>query len=137
MSDDANSWRDHSRFVLSALERLDKQLDALRIELSRASVDISRHESFATTIGELDKRIREIQKDIADHESDVKEAVKSLEQDDQTQATKTDEKLSAIDKKLDELFQYMHKSKTVAWIIASIVGAIVGMFGLDLKDILK
>lgn len=139
MSDNVerDSWLAYSKHVINALERLDKQLDALRGDLSRTNLDIANLSALKTSLIEVDNKLLNLKRDIASQEDEFKNAVLSLEKDDDINLKRVDDQLSALNKKIDDLQEFMMRTKTIAWVVGGIVTAIIGMFSMSLKDLLK
>lgn len=127
----------YSKHVINALERLDKQLDALRGDLSRTNLDIANLSALKTSLIEVDNKLLNLKRDIASQEDEFKNAVLSLEKDDDINLKRVDDQLSALNKKIDDLQEFMMRTKTIAWVVGGIVTAIIGMFSMSLKDLLK
>jgi len=85
----------------------------------------------------MDNKLSYLKKEIASQENEFKDAVMSLESDDKNNMKRVEDQLAALNKKIDDLNEFMSRAKTIAWIIGVIVGTIVGMFSLSLKDFIK
>lgn len=134
---DREGWKEWSKHVLGALERLDKQLDAMRQELNKATVDITRLGFVNSSLSEMDNKLLSLKKEIASQENEFKVAVLSLESDDKSNMKRVEDQLSALNRKIDDLNEFMSRAKTIAWVIGSIIAALVGMFSLSLRDVIK
>lgn len=132
-----DGWKEWSKHTLLALERLDKQLEVMRQDIVKTNVDVAKLNFISTHLDEINSKLHNLKKDIASKDDDFKEAVTSLENDDKANMKRVEDHLAGITKKLDELQEFMQKTKTIAWVVGSIVAALVGMFSMSLKDLLK
>lgn len=131
------SWRDYQKHVLGALDRMDKQLDVTRSELRSVNIDMAKFSVIHSTLTELDNKLSSLKREMSSQEGEFKDAIESLENDDKSNMKKVEEQLAALNKKIDDLNEFMSRAKTIAWMIGVIIGTIVGMFSLSLKDFIK
>lgn len=132
-----DTWERWSKHTIHALERLEKQIEGLRLDLTKANVDITRLGYFAAALDEVNSKMSAMRQALASQSDDVREAVASLERDDADIIRRHDERAAKTESKLEELGEFMSRTKTLAWVIGSIVAAVVGMFSMSLKDLLK
>lgn len=130
-------WAIHKKHILSALDRMDKQLDITSDELKTINIDIAKFSVIRSSLSEIDNKLSNLKEEMASQESEFKEAVTSLENDDKSNMKKIEEQLASLNKKIDDLNEFMSRAKTIAWMIGLVIGTIVGMFSLSLKDFIK
>jgi len=132
-----DDWKLYQKHVLGALERIDKQLDVAREEMRTINIDMAKFSVIHSTLSEMDRKLSELKKEMVSQENEFKDAVMSLENDDKSNMKKVEEQLIALNKKIDDLNEFMSRAKTIAWMIGLVIGTIVGMFSLSLKDFIK
>lgn len=146
--EEKDGWREWSKHILNALERLDKQLDTVRNDINKANLDIAKLGYLSTSLMEVENRLALIREDITAQSESFKAAVSSLEDDDSINFKKLEDKVDALIKKLDAKDEAMNKrvadlerfetrTRTIGLIIGTVLLAIIGMFSFSLTNIFK
>ena len=144
--EEKDGWREWSKHILNALERLDKQLDTVRNDINKANLDIAKLGYLSSALMEVEKNLTSIREDITHQSETFKAAVSTLEDEDANSLKVLEEKVDAISKKVDikdeqmnrrviSLEQFETRTKTIAWIVGTILMAIIGMMSISLTDI--
>ena len=98
------------------------------------------------SIHDVEKKLTSIREDITHQSETFKAAVSTLEDEDANNLKVLEEKVDAISKKVDikdeqmnrrviSLEQFETRTKTIAWIVGTILMAIIGMMSISLTDI--
>lgn len=130
-----DGWKEWSRHIINLLEHLDTQLNALRGEVNKANLDIAKLSYLNNSLAELEEKLHRLREEISVRDSDFKEAIASLEKDDLQNLKRVEDAISALTMKVEGLQTFMTRAKTIAWIIGSIMAALVGMLSFSLKDL--
>lgn len=132
-----NGWNEWSRHIISAIERLDKQLGTVREELNKANLDIAKLSYLNSTLADIEKRLLHIREDMISQDDDVRDAVSSLEGDDETNKNKVEKAIEALSLRIDKIDDYLTRIKTVAWIIGVVLTVAAGTLSISLTDLFK
>lgn len=132
-----DGWYEWSRNIVTLIERLGEKLDTLREDLNRTNLDMSKLGLLSHNLAEVEKRLSELRAGLLDHEASLKEAVSSLENDDISNQKTVDKDIEELSTRVDDLETFAIRMKTVAYVLGSILAAIIGMMSLDLREVLK
>ncbi len=134
---DRDGWHEWSKHIVNLIEKLSEKLDVLREDLSKTNLDISKLGLLNHNIAEVEKRLSELRAGLVDHEISLKEAISSLEDDDISNQKIADKEIKELTDRVGELETFAIRMKTAAYVIGSILAAIIGMMSLDLREVLK
>jgi light-regulated signal transduction histidine kinase (bacteriophytochrome) len=139
MNENSNKdgWYEWSRNIVTLIERLGEKLDTLREDLNRTNLDMSKLGLLSHNLAEVEKRLSELRAGLLNHEASLKEAVSSLENDDISNQKTVDKDIEELTKRVSALETFAIRMKTVAYVLGSILAAIIGMMSLDLREVLK
>ena len=135
--EEKDGWREWSKHILSALERLDKQLDTVRNDINKANLDIAKLGYLSASLMEVEKKLAQIREDIFSQSESFKAAISSLESDDVSNVKDLDEKVSTLSARISNLEFFATRTKTIGWIIGTALAALIGMLSFSLSDLLK
>lgn len=146
--EEKDGWREWSKHILNALERLDKQLDTVRNDINKANLDIAKLGYLSTSLMEVENKLALIREDITAQSESFKAAVSSLEDDDSINFKKLEDKVDALIKRFDAKDEVMNKrvtdlerfetrTRTIGWIIGTVLLALIGMLSFSLSDVFK
>lgn len=135
--EERDGWREWSKHILNALERLDKQLDIVRDDINRANLDIAKLGYLSTSLMEVEKKLVHIREDITAQSESFKAAVSSLEEDDENNLKILESKVNGLSSKISELESFATKTKTIGWVIGTALAALIGMLSFSLSDLIK
>ena len=135
--DERNGWKEWSKHILNGLERLDKQIETLRQDLARANMDIVKMGYMQSTLNEMENKINLLKSEINSQNDLFRQAVKSLELDDAEGERKLNIQLDILNKEMSAFREFATKARTIGWIIASIISALVGMLSFSISEIFK
>lgn len=135
--EEKDGWREWSKHILNALDRLDKQLDMVRSDINKANLDIAKVGHFSNNLLEIENKLTRIREDIITHSENVKAAISSLEDDDSNNMQSIESKLDVIGGRVSELETFATRTKTIGYVIASVIAALIGMLSFSLKDLFR
>ncbi len=135
--EEKDGWREWSKHILNALERLDKQLDTVRNDINKANLDIAKLGYLSTSLMEVENKLARIREDITEQSESFKAAVSSLEDDDSNNMKKLENKVEALALEIKDLQIFATRTKTIGWIIASVITVLFGMLSFSIKDLFK
>jgi DNA repair exonuclease SbcCD ATPase subunit len=135
--EEKDGWREWSKHILSALERLDKQLDTVRNDINKANLDIAKLGYLSTSLMEVENKLARIREDITTQSENFKAAVSSLEDDDTSNLKGLEEKMNTLSSRVSNLEFFATRTKTIGWIIGTALAALIGMLSFSLSDLFK
>lgn len=135
--EEKDGWREWSKHILSALERLDKQLDTVRNDINKANLDIAKLGYLSTSLMEVENKLARIREDITTQSENFKAAVSSLEDDDVNNLKGLEEKVNTLSSRVSNLEFFATRTKTIGWIIGTALAALIGMLSFSLSDLFK
>lgn len=125
-------WGDWARYAIKELERLSTQIEFLRSEVNKISINSTRLDALNEKIAMLQEKISEIKSDTENYKSASKDEWSKEDVNLNDKINDLQEELESMAERQRASDEYITKVKTVAWIIVIVITAIIGIFSLDI-----
>lgn len=128
-------WKEWARHTIKELERFDKQLEGLRLDINKVNLDITKLGYLNNQIIELQNKISELKEQIGSQKAGFEETIENMENESQIDRQKIEEIFKAHDLRIRNLEELTTKWKTTVYIIGAVLAAMIGMLSINIKDI--